>query len=210
MKTTMRGGVRKLVKPVNLIGAAMLITGLAFIADGLWIKSKAVIAQILLDRAFLASTAEGPTRPWPWADVLPVARIEAPGIGKSTIVLNGVSGEALAFGPGHLNGTPMPGQRGTAVFSAHRDTHFNWLGRLKKGDQVHVKRIDGSTVSYRIRRAWVAEADHPGIDAASDEYLIALTTCWPLDGTLRSKWRYIVEGVMIKEITGNTRLSSGV
>ncbi|MGB7335160.1 MAG: class D sortase, partial [Salaquimonas sp.] len=125
--------------------------------------------------------------------------------GKSNIVLNNASGEALAFGPGHLPDTPLPGERGTSVFSAHRDTHFVWLGDLKKGDLVDVENRDGTKVSYVIRRAWVAQADAPGINADSDEHLIALTTCWPLNGTMRSKWRYIVEGIKVwpKE-TSNT------
>lgn len=188
----------------NLVFGLIFLAGAGLVADGFWIKGKAVLAQILLDQAFIASSSETATKPWAWADIEPIAKISAPRLNKSNIVLNNVSGEALAFGPGHLAGTPLPGERGTSVFSAHRDTHFSWLGDLKKGDEITVQRRDGKTVHYLVRKAWVAEAHASGINADSDEHLIALATCWPLDGTLRSKWRYIVEGIEIPITTPKT------
>lgn len=183
-------------KTSKILLAAVFLTGTWFFADGLWIKGKAAIAQVMLDRAFL-NAADEHQKPWAWADISPIAKVSAPRLQQSNIVLNNTSGEALAFGPGHLADTPLPGERGTAVFSAHRDTHFRWIGELRKGDEIIVIRKDGKTVAYEVRRAWIAKADSSGINADSDEHLIALTTCWPLDGTQRSDWRYIVEGVEV-------------
>lgn len=179
----------------NIILGSVFAAGLLLLADGLWIKGKAVVAQVMLNHAFLSSV-DRPQKPWPWADITPMARIEAPRLNASQIVLDGTSGEALAFGPGHLPGTARPGERGTAVFAAHRDTHFRWLGDLRPGDMVRVERPDGTVFSYRIRRAWVARFDAPGIRADSDERLIALTTCWPLNAKQMGPMRYIVEGVL--------------
>ena len=39
----------------------------------------------------------------------------------------------MAFGPGHLSGTPLPGEAGNAVVSGHRDTHFAFLRGLREG-----------------------------------------------------------------------------
>jgi sortase A len=178
----------------NLALASVFLAGAGLVADGLWIKGKAVVAQVMLNQAFL-SPEDAPQKPWAWADIKPIAKIEAPRLKKTNIVLDGTSGEALAFGPGHLPGTPMPGERGTSVFSAHRDTHFAWLGELRNGDEVTVEKRDGTIIRYEIRRAWIARYDAPGINADSEEHLIALTTCWPLDGKGRGPMRYIVEGV---------------
>lgn len=178
----------------NLMLASLFLAGAGFLADGLWIKGKAVVAQVLLNQAFLSPEA-GPQKPWAWADIRPIARVVAPRLKQSNVVLDATSGEALAFGPGHLPGTPLPGERGTSVISAHRDTHFAWLGDLQNGDLVTVERRDGSKIHYTIRRAWIARFDAPGINADSDEHLIALTTCWPLDGSSRGPLRYVVEGV---------------
>lgn len=179
----------------NLVLAAVFLAGAGFFADGLWIKGKAVLAQAMLNHAFVSSSQE-PKKPWPWADITPMARIEAPRLKTSQIVLDGTSGEALAFGPGHLPGTAKPGERGTAVFAAHRDTHFRWLGDLRPGDVVRVERPDGTEFAYEVRRAWVARYDAPGINPDGEEALIALTTCWPLDARQMGPMRYIVEGVL--------------
>ena len=48
-------------------------------ARALWIHAKALLAQVLLERAFAASLATGgAVKPWSWADTWPVARIEVP------------------------------------------------------------------------------------------------------------------------------------
>lgn len=198
---------RRLLKPRYILFTAMGLVGAGFVADGIYIKAKAVVAQILLDQAFLASN-DGSAKPWSWADIETVAKVNAPRLGKSNIVLNNTSGEALAFGPGHIPGTPMPGEKGTVVFSAHRDTHFAWLGELRQGDLIMVERTDGRQIQYSIRRAWVAKANDPGINADSEEHLIALTTCWPLDGVTRSEWRYIVEGVELPDGSGKMDTST--
>lgn len=182
---------------VKLAAGALFLAGLVIFTEGIWIKGKAALAQLLLDHAFLASV-ERPVKPWPWADTAPFAKISAPRLAAGNIVLSGTSGEALAFGPGHLAGSARPGERGTTVFAAHRDTHFAWIGKLRPGDKVAVETPGGVRVDYVIRRAWVARFDASGIDADSDERLIALTTCWPLDARTPGPLRYIVEGVAVK------------
>src|SRR6266480_3954822 len=82
----------------------------------------------------IASERGGATKPWSWADTWPVARIEVKRLHASAIVLAGSSGQALAFGPGHVERTPDAGERGVAVYSAHRDTHFRFLRDVAIGD----------------------------------------------------------------------------
>lgn len=180
------------------LAGGVFLAGLVLFGQGAWIRAKAVLAQILLDRAFAMPAGES-AKPWPWADVEAVARISAPRLGRSQIVLSDASGEAMAFGPGHLAGTPQPGERGTAVYAAHRDTHFSWLGDLRPGDRIAIETRTGSSAGYRIRRAWIAPYDASGIDADSDESLVALVTCWPLDGSSRGPLRYIVEGELVAD-----------
>jgi len=52
--------------------------------------------------------SEREVKPWSWADTWPVARIEVKRLHASAIVLAGSSGQALAFGPGHVELAPMP------------------------------------------------------------------------------------------------------
>ena len=48
------------------------------------------------------------------------------------------------------NGTPDAGERGVAVYSAHRDTHFAFLKNVVIGDEIDVTRHDGQTFRYRV------------------------------------------------------------
>ena len=167
--------------------------GLVFLGEGLWIKAKAGLAQVLLERAFAESIIAGePVKPWSWTDTWPVARISVPRLGASSIALAGGSGQALAFGPGHLDGTPKPGERGTVVFAAHRDTHFGFLGDLKPGDEIKVTRDDGVTFTYEMTSAEIVRWDQSNIDARAQGYNLVLATCWPLDGAFRGPLRYVV------------------
>jgi len=173
--------------------ALAAIAGLALCVQGMWIPAKAALAQVLLERAFEQSVATGrPVKPWPWADTSPVARVTFPRLRRTVIVLDGASGQALAFGPGQVAGTPNAGDRGTAVYAAHRDTHFAFLGQLKAGDEIDVERIDGRHARFRMAAARVVRWDASGLDPHASGPRLALATCWPLDARTRGPLRYVV------------------
>lgn len=173
--------------------ALVMALGSVLCGQGLWIPAKAALAQVLLERAFDRSLATGqPVKPWPWADTWPVARITFPRLRRTVIVLNGASGQALAFGPGHVAGTPNAGERGTAVYAAHRDTHFALLGQVKPGDEIQIDRIDGRHVHFRMVAAQVVRWDASGVDPHAPGRALALATCWPLDAKTHGPLRYLV------------------
>lgn len=180
------------------LAALLLVAGLGLAGEALWIPAKAALAQVLLERAFDRSLSERrPVRPWPSADTEPVARLTFSG--HSLIALRGESGQALAFGPGHLPGTPEAGEPGIAVYAAHRDTHFAGLGALKAGDPVTVTRRDGRRVRFRVTGSRIAPAEASGIDPQAPGRGLALVTCWPLDGMVRGPLRLIVEAQALPE-----------
>lgn len=190
MRLTATRGRRALARLLFLILAAC---GLILIGRGAIIPAKARLAQILLDRAFAASVETGrPTRPWPWADATPVARIRVERLGVDEIVLSGGSGEAMAFGPTLLAAGGRLGERGTAVFAAHRDTHFRFLRDLRPGDLIEVEQVTGRTTRYRAGPGRVVRYDAFGVDRYAARPSIALTTCWPIGGSERGPWRYVV------------------
>src|SRR6201995_3829509 len=145
--------------------------GLILFGQGAYIHAKALVAQVLLERAFDQTIATGhPTKPWSWADTWPVARIEVKRIGASAIVLSGSSGQALAFGPGHVETTPDAGERGAAVYAAHRDTHFRFLRDVAIGDEIDVTRSDGKRFRYRADSSAIVRFDASGIDLAAPDF----------------------------------------
>ena len=101
-------------------------------------------------------------KPWSWADTWPIARIEVKRLNANAIVLHGSSGQALAFGPGHIETTPHAGGAGTVVYSAHRDTHFRFLKDVVVGDDIDVTRRDGTLYRYRVTHFSVVHWDNPG------------------------------------------------
>ena len=164
--------------PLLLIGA-VLLAGIALTAKALYIPVKAEVAQVLLARAFDESVEQGvPVKPWSWADTAPLAKVIAPRLGVSEIVLSGGSGEAMAFGPTAL--VDDPASRVT-VLAAHRDTHFEFVQVLKIGDEITLERIDGSSVSYRVASFETVRWDEFTYPADGAGGLLALTTCYPFD-----------------------------
>lgn len=108
----------------------------------------------------------------------PVARLIIPKIRLDEIVLEGVDDDALNGGPGHLPGSPFPGQAGNSIVSAHRDRHFRHLGALSVGDTVETQ--SGSlTTLWVITKRRVVDKDLPVL-FPSKAATLTLTTCWPI------------------------------
>ncbi len=178
--------------------AALFFAGLgsSSLAEGMMIKSKAVVAQVLLDRAWGKTlSGEAAVKPWGWADVWPVLKIEAPRLHKSAIVLSGVSGEAMAFGPGLMSG-PAPGDSGLAIIAAHRETHFRFLRDIRIGDEVAVTDASGVMRIFAITETRVVKANHSGLEVEGGPARIALVTCWPFDARKRGDDRFVAIGAL--------------
>jgi sortase A len=183
----------------RLAALMLALAGLFLVGQGLYIHAKALLAQVLLERAFTETIATGrDVKPWSWADTWPVARIEVKHLNASAIVLEGSSGQALAFGPGHVELTANAGERGVTVYSAHRDTHFRFLKDVQIGDEIAVTRRDGRTFRYKVNGTSVVRYDDSGIDPITDRPELVLSTCWPLDSVTPGPLRYLVHAELIE------------
>ena len=179
-----------------LIGLAIILAvlGLEQLGRGAWIHVKARLAQHLLQRAW-ARTARGEAqaRPWPWADTWPVARLRVPAHGVDLIVLSGVSGRTLAFGPGHAPASAAPGTPGTAIVTGHRDTHFRFLERVKPGDEVLVELPGGRPTRLTIEEVSVVDSRTAMIRSEDQATGLILMTCYPFDAVVPGgPLRYVV------------------
>jgi len=117
----------------------------------------------------------------------------------SAIALAGSSGQALAFGPGHVGGTAEPGERGIAVYSAHRDTHFRFLKDVSIGDEITVTRRDSRTFRYRADRSAIVRFDASGLDPLAGGHELVLSTCWPFDAVTPGPLRYLLHATLIED-----------
>jgi sortase A len=184
------------MRALRLTALVLMAAGTALVASALYIPAKAALAQVLLERAWSRTqSGESGVRPWPWADITPVAVLEVPRLGERSIVLEGASGQAMAFGPGHMINTPPIGERGTAVIAAHRDTQFRYLQDVKNGDRIVVETAAGVHSAFRVVETRVVRADASGLDPTEGGPTgarLALVTCYPFNGVLRGPLRYVV------------------
>jgi len=175
-----------------LVGALIALGGWQ-VAQAGWIHAKAIVAQELIASSWKdARDGRVARRPWPWADMRPVARLTVPSRHIELFVLDNASHRALAFGPAHVSGTAAPGSEGNAVIVAHRDTHFAFLRHLDADDEIDVEGLHG-TARYRVREVVVVDKSDTRVLEAADSPQLTLITCFPFDGVRSgTPLRYVV------------------
>jgi sortase A len=133
-------------------------------------QARAVVAS-----AWMSANTRAQSPP---VDGAPVARLIIPRLSLDEIVLEGVGERGLDAAPGHVPGSALPGRRGNAIISAHRDRHFRRFDELAVGDTI-------ATESDRSRTTWIVvsrrivDKDAPALFRERDATL-TLTTCWPI------------------------------
>ncbi|BHH85691.1 class GN sortase [Desulforhopalus sp. 52FAK] len=151
-----------------------------------------MLAQVLLERAWNTSLQDGVVvKPWPWADSWPVGRLRQDRLGVDLIVLESVSGEALAFGPGRLEAGDILGGELHTILAGHRDTSFSFLQHLRVGDTLEVESYDGEK-SYRVSSTRTIPASSLYLDSEMRQTL-SLVTCYPFGAIVpHTKMRFLV------------------
>ncbi|MCW8934136.1 MAG: class GN sortase [Gammaproteobacteria bacterium] len=188
----------------------LFIPGCWFIGQGSYIHAKALLAQNLLEQAWSdVKQGKSQSKPWPWADTWPVARLKVPRLDIDLIVLAGDSGRTLAFGPGHNFASAIPGNNGNSLISAHRDTHFNFLQNLKKDDSIFIETAQQESKLFKVISTRIVDMDDARfIDDKSSAY-IHLVTCYPFDSiTPGGSQRYIVTAIAHTHNTNQSNINS--
>jgi sortase A len=189
-------GVRKLGVWVV---SALLCLGFWQFGHGAYIPAKAWLAQELMQRAWVrAGTGEERATPWPWADTWPVARLTSKQRDIDLIVLAGGSGRTLAFGPGHLSASAMPGQRGNMIIGGHRDTHFQFLKKVEVGELLGMETAHGQRHLYKVVGVDIVDSRTGSLVLDTDAAMLTLVTCYPFDALeAGGPLRYVVTARMM-------------
>jgi sortase A len=179
--------------------ASLLCLGFWQFGQGAYIPAKAWMAQELMHRAWQRAEGGGTNAtPWPWADTFPVARLSAMGGDVELIVLEGGSGRTLAFGPGHLSISALPGQSGNSIIAGHRDTHFQFLQYMKVGEVLQVELPTGQRHIYEVSAIDVVDSRRGSLVLDTDESMLSLVTCYPFDAIQPGgPMRYVVSARLI-------------
>lgn len=88
-------------------------------------------------------TARYHRRPRP----LPLSFIEIPALAMRHQIVEGVSQNAMQYGPGHFPGMAMPGEMGNCGIAAHSNVpgcdYFHYLHRLHPGNHIYIETSTG-------------------------------------------------------------------
>lgn len=166
----------------RIVVVVLAAIGVWQLGSGLYIYAKAWLAQQLIASSW-ARTLEGEreARPWPWADTWPVARLRVPSVDADLYVLADASGRSLAFGPGFLSGSALPGTNGNTIIAAHRDTHFRFLRDVAKGAAIELQTASGRVRRYRVVETQILDVRFDRLAVEADRPLLSLVTCYPFD-----------------------------
>jgi len=172
-----------------------VLAGLSASLHAAWIPLKAELAQFLLQRSWAQQQAGLDVKPWPWADTHAVALLEVPRFSIQQIVLEGSSGRNLAFGP-TLSGPSL--ELGDWVINGHRDTHFNFLQELQRGDHLRVETQEGAR-NFRVETLEVIDSREFELVLEPGMARLSLVTCYPFDAAAAGgPLRYVVTALPLE------------
>jgi sortase A len=112
----------------------------------------------------------------------PLGRMSIPRIGVKYTFLQGTDEDTLTRGPGHYDGTAMPGQGTTVGVAGHRTTYeapFRNIDRLKTGDPI-VLTMPYGTFTYQVTGHRIVQPSDTSVLRPAGHDKLVLTACWPL------------------------------
>ncbi|HKD05234.1 MAG TPA: class D sortase [Bryobacteraceae bacterium] len=124
-----------------------------------------------------------------------LAKLSIPRLDATFYVVEGTDAESLKRGPGHLEGSAMPGQSGNCVIAGHRDTHFRVLKDIRAGDEVLLER-DGHEFRYRVDGSQIVMPTDTHSLQPTSEAVLHLITCYPFYYLGSAPKRFIVHAAL--------------
>lgn len=180
----------------KIVTTALLLIALVFLIQGTYIKAKALVAQVLIAHTWSAQSSQSrPSKPWRWFDAEVIAMLSVPRQGIEQYVMSNASGQALAFGPGHLASSASLEGSGHSAISGHRDTHFAFLRDMKVGDVIETHHFTGSKARYHVVDFAIIDTRYENVPRRYDDSL-SLITCYPFNSiNPGGPLRYVVQAV---------------
>jgi sortase A len=112
----------------------------------------------------------------------PVGTMSIPAIGMSDVAIVEGTGEAqLEEGPGHYQGTALPGEVGNAAIAGHRTTYgapFYNLNQLQPGNLIYIQTSQG-LFEYQVSLTHAVSPSDTSVLASTPLPELTLTTCNP-------------------------------
>jgi LPXTG-site transpeptidase (sortase) family protein len=180
-----------------VVSAVVAVLALEFPTISNWYASRAQhqLAAQLDDPTIAGQVAHGVV-----GDGQALGHIRIAAIGVDMVLVQGTDAGALAKGPGHYPGTPMPCTTGDVAVAGHRTTFlhpFYNLNELRAGDVISIT-TPAASCSYVVSEApfAVAPTDLAVVANTPGQHVLTLTTCTPRGSAAQ---RLVVKALMLPE-----------
>ena len=181
-------------KLFTALGCCLVIFGLIGITKASMMPIKAIIGQHYLEVAWKESLKTNKlSKPWKSADFYMIGELTVPKFKISRVILNSVSGEALAWSIGRVTNIGPSSSNGPIILAGHRDSHMQFMSELNVGDKIELKMSGGVMKTFIISKTDIAKQPELIMSARNTENeSLILTTCWPFGLQKPGTERYIV------------------
>ena len=126
----------------------------------------------------------------------PVGRIRIGRIGLNMVVVQGTDHETLKKGPGHYEGSALPGAGHLVYVAGHRTTYlapFAYINNIRVGDFVTFE-VPYGTFTYRVTRHLIVRDDEVQMLRDHGREILRLQACHP---RFFATHRYIVDAKLV-------------
>ena len=175
------------------IGCSLIFLGIFGIAKASFMPIKAIIGQHYLETAWQESLRNNRlSKPWRSADFYMIGELTVPRLKISRVILNSVSGEALAWGIGRVTNIGISSNNGPIILAGHRDSHMQFMSQLNIGDKIELMMSDGLLKTYTVSKTKIL--NKPVLNVGKENLI--LTTCWPFSTQRSGNKRYIISAAL--------------
>lgn len=177
-----------------ILGCCLIILGLVGITKASLMPIKAIIGQHYLEVAWKESLKSNKlSKPWKSADFYMIGELKVPKLKVSRVILNSVSGEAMAWSIGRVTNLNHAIDKQPIILAGHRDSHMQFMSELNIGDKIELMMSDGVLTTYIISGTEVSDKPEVALSPVTlgSESLI-LTTCWPFNAMKSGDQRYLI------------------
>jgi len=177
-----------------VLGCCLIILGLVGITKASLMPIKAIIGQHYLEVAWKESLKSNKlSKPWKSADFYMIGELKVPKLKVSRVILNSVSGEAMAWSIGRVTNLNHAIDKQPIILAGHRDSHMQFMSELNIGDKIELMMSDGVLKTYIISGTEVSDKPEVALSPVTlgSESLI-LTTCWPFNAMQSGDQRYLI------------------
>ncbi len=192
--TRLDRGLRR--RTLLIVSAGLALAGLLALGYCGWTAQRAGRFQKEQARRFLESQHLAPLPPPAPVPLHPargaaIAQLSIPRLGLSTVVVEGSGESELALGPGHIEGTALPGAGGNVGVAGHRDTFFRPLRQIRKNDAITLA-IGSRQYDYTVVSTEIVEPTDVRVLWPDGHDTLTLVTCYPFNFIGAAPKRFIV------------------